>query len=476
MERATRTSWALVVGMLLLPALHPLLIPLIGVPSHLLWWVHVLPVALVAFHHGRAAAVATAAASTALLLAGERLFGSGYGVAASWETTWSLAIAVTATHILVAGFAIHARAESRQYRLLFDNAASAILRTDAQFRVRAANPAALRLFGCRSEDLLGRRLAQVEWLRGLPEPARLLASGWSGPISVGCGDEERIAHVAAAAAASHDPPGHQIIFVDRTSEVMQEKELERQARLATLGGTLAGVAHELKNPLQVINGFTELSLAPGSSEEEMREALETVRSQAQRMTTMVQELLGFSRSREDRSEVAVSELIGRIVRIHRLARGRSVQIRERTAWPGTIRSSAAKLEQIVGNLLSNAIDAVPSGSGVIEVSVERSGSHVHVVVADNGPGIDPSLGEHIFEPFVTTKGEHEGTGLGLAISRRLARALGGELTAAHRPERGARLTLRLPLEEPPETGPALATAALARYSIAGIPQESGTAR
>lgn len=439
--------WALVAGLFVLPILHPALIPLIGVPSHLLWWVHVLPVALVAFRRGRLPGGGIIAASAVSVLVGERVFGAGYGVAASWETAWALTIALLATHLLVAGFALYARRVSGRYRLLFENATSAILRTDADGAIIAANPAALQLFGCRVNDLLGKRPDEVEWLRDMPDPSQLTESGWVGSIRVGCSEDERVAHVAAAATASSDPPGHQILMVDRTSEVMQEQELERQGRLATLGGTLAGVAHELKNPLQVINGFAELGLAPGASDAELRESLETIQTEAARMTRLAKELLGFSRARDDREAIVVADVTERLARIHRLARGRAVQIRHRSTWTGSLRISAAKLEQVISNLLSNALDAVPAGQGLIEVGVDAVGEEVWVTVSDNGPGVNEALLHRIFDPFVTTKGENEGTGLGLAISRRLVRAMGGELSVENRAEGGARFTLRLPLAD-----------------------------
>lgn len=230
MQRSDRGFWLTITGLLAAPALHPLLIPLIGVPSHLLWWVHVLPVALIAFRRGRAAGASIVLISAASVVAGERVFGSGYGVPASWETTWSLAIALLATHLLVSGFALYARGVSGRCRLLFEKAASAILRTDPHGRIIAANPAALQLFGCRQDELLGHRPTEIDWLRDLPDPAHLTETGWVGAIRVGCGDDERVAHIAAAAAGSTDPPGHQILIVDRTPEVMQEQELERQGR------------------------------------------------------------------------------------------------------------------------------------------------------------------------------------------------------------------------------------------------------
>lgn len=445
MRRTEWRYWSAVGGLLLAPALHPLLIPLIGVPSHLLWWVHVLPIALVSFRYGRRGAARLVPLSTALVIAGERLFGAGYGVPAPWETAWSLAAALTATHILVAGFALHARATSRRYQLLFDHAASAILRTHAEGRLIRANPAALRLFNCRWDEIRGRRFADVPWLAHVPAPDDIPPGGWSGVITVGCRGQESDAHVLVAAIRDDDPPGHQILVVDRTTEVVQEREMVRQGHLAALGEALAGVAHELKNPLQVIGGYGELALMPGTTTEEIREALEIIRGQAQRMRNLLQELLGFSREGTQQARVRLDRLVGRLLRMQRVARGGAVRFDERLRWHGEVEVSAAKLEQVLLNLLSNAVDAAPAAGGVVEVELRSEDGYVLIEVADNGPGIDSGVAERIFEPFVTTKPEGMGTGLGLAICRRLATSMGGTITVANRPGGGAVFTLRLPL-------------------------------
>lgn len=216
-ERGFR-PWVAVGALLALPALHPLLIPFVGVPSHLLWWVHVLPVALVTFRRGQRRGLAMLVVSALLVLWGERVFGAGYGRPASWGTAWALTIALAATNVLVAGFAVYARRVARRYDLLFDNAASAILWTDAEDRIVAANPATRELFACGMEELRGRRFDQVPWLAHVPAPATLGVAGWAGVVSVGCPGEESSAHLVVAAVASEDPPGHQVLVVDRTTE------------------------------------------------------------------------------------------------------------------------------------------------------------------------------------------------------------------------------------------------------------------
>ncbi|MEX2466092.1 MAG: ATP-binding protein [Gemmatimonadota bacterium] len=447
--------WLPIALLLLAPALHPLLIPWVGVPSHLMWWVHVLPVALVAFRFGSVGAASVMAVSLVSVLVGERVFGAGYGVPAPPETSWALTIAIFATHSLVAGFALYARATARRYQMLFDNAVSAILRTDEKGRIIAANPAAIQLFECRWRDLRGRSFEEIPWLVEVPAPETLVGHEWSGTLAVGPEGSEKISHVSAVALDGQDSLGYQVLLIDRSEEVVRDRELQRQGRLAVLGSTLAGVAHEMKNPLQVILGHAELALDPAAPDSEARESLEVVQEQAQRLSGLVQELLGFSRPDAEPDEIRLAETIKRIVGLHRVSHGRSVKFQERVLWNGTLVASAVRVEQILANLISNAVDAAPKGRGRVDIELRREGSDAVILVGDNGGGIDPALGDRIFDPFVSSKKAGEGTGLGLAICRRLASAMGGTLTAHNRSGSGAAFELRIPIRQAESASPSL---------------------
>ncbi len=444
MTHRVAPSTASVALLLALPALHPLLIPLVGVPSHLLWWTHVLPVALITYRHGRRAAAAIVATSALLVVAGERAFGAGYGTPADWFTVGSLAVALTFTNLLVAGFALYARALARRYRLLFEGASIGILRTDDRDRVIAANPAAARLIACPENGLRGRPLHAVPGFAGVPSLTHIVASGgWTGELRLGC-EEPRSVHVLLAGIRQDDPVGHQVMLVDRTFEVAQEQEIERGARLAALGETLASVAHELKNPLQTIMGYAELGAAGEIEVDETRDTFETIRAQAARMRGMVQDLLGFSRPAAA-ERVNIADLVRKIVRMQRVAHRGRVEILEHVAWEGYVAHSADRVSQILTNLVSNAVDAAARPDGRVDIVCDADRDFLTIRVLDNGPGIAPDVARRLFQPFVSTKPDGKGTGLGLAISRRLAHSMQGTLEAENRPEGGAAFTLRLPL-------------------------------
>lgn len=172
------------------------------------------------------------------------------------------------------------------------------------------------------------------------------------------------------------------------------------------------------------------------------------------MGEIVSELLVFARA-EERTRLA--ELVRRLLGIQRIACGRGVVFRERLLWEGEAEVAAAKVEQILTNLLSNAVDAVPDGDGEIEVEVRADVDDVLVEVRDDGPGVDAAVAAHVFDAFMTTKPKGEGTGLGLAISRRLARAMGGDLTLVARASSGAAFRLSLPIRQPVVSVPPMIT-------------------
>jgi len=443
-----RRVWLLiltVVAPFLAPLAHPLLIPWVGVPSHLLWWTHVLPVAMVSYHAGRRGAVASIAASALFVAAGERLFGAGYGIPADRATVWALTTGVVATHMLVAGFALYARSVTRQYRTLFSVARSGLLHLDALDRVAAANPAALDLLGASWEELSGHQLREVPGLGMLPDAEALTRSPWSGAVCTGAPGAIRELHLSVLAFPDGTSGGHQVFLVNRTTEVVQEKEIERQGRLSALGEALAGVAHELRNPLTVILTYAELGADAPDVPSRVRKDMELIREQAARMRDMVQELLGFSRTRADAGTFDVAAMVHRVLVMQRMAHGASVRFVEDVAWHGHAAGNAARAEQILTNLLSNAADAVERGRGEVTTRVEEAqDGRIRVIVRDNGPGVPEEIASRIFEPFLTTKGEGKGTGLGLAISRKLAEGMGGALELAPQEEgSGATFVLTL---------------------------------
>ncbi len=449
MEAKRRIPWepVVVAVLLLLPFLHPVLIPLVGAPSHLAWFAHALAVALITYRYGWAGAPWIVLLSILLVIWGERTFGTGYGDPAEWATAIALGIATLLVNTLMVGFAAYARAMTRRHTLLFSELTVGVLRLDRHHVVRAVNPEASRILSVEADNLVGRPVGE-----GLPSNWPDIheieqGKGWNGTVRVGSGDEAEERHVIIFVLTLERPHAVQVLIVDRTLEVAQEQEIARQSKLASLGEALAGVAHEFKNPLQVISGYAELASHIEQDAETLRERFGKVKEQADRMNTMVQDLLGYSRrSSEDREEVDLGDLIHDVVAMERIALGKRIRLVEQIDWNGTICASASKVQQILLNFISNSADAMAEGGGTtITVRTARVDDHIEIEVSDDGPGVPEEFLDKVFQPFATTKEKGKGTGLGLAISMRFARSMEGEIVAANRSEGGASFTLQLPL-------------------------------
>lgn len=244
------------------------------------------------------------------------------------------------------------------------------------------------------------------------------------------------------------------IVQDITEHQRHEELIRRSERMASLGTTLAGVAHELNNPLAAIMGFAQLLLKKQWPAED-RAALETINHEAIRSATIVRDLLAMARKRdvERRVRTDLNDVVGYIVRTRRYALETAGIVCDLELDPllPPVFGDRAQLEQVVLNLVTNAEQALAASADMrhrgarLSVRTRHTEHDAIIEVEDNGPGIPEELRSHIWDPFWTTKDEGEGTGLGLAVVHGIVSDHGGSVALTQTGPSGACFVIHLPL-------------------------------
>jgi signal transduction histidine kinase len=241
--------------------------------------------------------------------------------------------------------------------------------------------------------------------------------------------------------------------IDQTEQERMQRHLIQSEKLASLGETIAGIAHEINNPLtSILTNAQLLALRRGGAADDA--SINAIVLEAKRTADLVKNLLAFSRKESKRREViGVNELIKQAVNLKRYQlRVNNVQlIAEPCDISHPVLVTAQQMQQVLLNLLNNAEQALSKidRPGVIRVEAGRRGERVYISVSDNGPGIPAHVMPFIFDPFFTTKNLGEGTGLGLSIAHTLIENHGGTISARSEPGH-TMFTIELPLARSPQ--------------------------
>ena len=355
---------------------------------------------------------------------------------------------------------IHARERTLAAALATMDQPVLILGVDA--RVQYANRAAIREYGYESGDIAGlsvddfvvasARLSRPPTIPPFPQDNAL----WIGEHVHRRKDGSEF---PAAVTLSHirDATDNNIIGLvigvrNLTEERKVADHLGRTEKLAAIGELVAGVAHELNNPLTGISTFAQLLLEdqlPG----EQFESVSLIKREADRAIGVIRDLLLFARKTDAREvTVDINTIVKHTVRLRALASrstGIEVHMRLDDSDP-KVRGDEQKLQQVLLNLLVNAESAM-EGSEVRHLSLvtQRKQGMVQIVVSDTGHGMESSVSERVFEPFFTTKPPGEGTGLGLSVSYGIIQAHGGGISVESTPDVGSTFTILLPLCDEP---------------------------
>lgn len=226
--------------------------------------------------------------------------------------------------------------------------------------------------------------------------------------------------------------------------------LTQSEKLAALGQFVAGVAHELNNPLQGVLGHIELLLQDAPPVARLRKDLRLVFREADRAAKIVHNLLVFAGSRRiTRRRLNINHVVNKVLTLRATAMAAaSIEVRKDLAVKlPRIAGDALLLQQALLNIVLNAEQAMKpvNGARTLEVTTRATADEgIEIIIADSGPGIAPQALPRLFEPFFTTKDVGEGTGLGLAIAYGIVQEHGGRLDARNRTDGGAIFTIALP--------------------------------
>jgi len=358
---------------------------------------------------------------------------------------------------------------------VFDNIGAAVAVIDAQQQLVFANRTALKLFGAtesdrgrkfqewrqsyRFENTLGQEVlfadsAVMRALRGERVESDELR------VSLPDGSTKWI-NVGAYPFSVAGLAGVLVVILDATSEVQLRSSVSQLQRVETLGFLALGLTHDFNNILDTISLNAELALSMAAQGKECRSPLEQISGATRKAADLVRRLMRFSRPQSYRPQILqINHVIRDVLQVlHPLFR-QTITVRT-DLWEGlpTIEADKSQMEQVLINLIVNALDAMP-GRGELKVSTmpgeagkSQGGDHhrgfITVIVSDTGIGIPADLQSAIFEPFFTTKPAGKGTGLGLSTVHTIVEQHHGRIAVRSTPGAGTAFIISLPASESP---------------------------
>jgi PAS domain S-box-containing protein len=344
-------------------------------------------------------------------------------------------------------------------RRLMDSFPDLVVTLDAESRYTFASPQIVDLLGYRPEDLIGKKVGRRTDPHDRAAMLELFEDLISGRRSNGQ-IEYRTQHkngtwrlFRASARPLHDEAGRTTGVIASVRDITDQQRLQQQLiqseRLAAMGQMIAGVAHELNNPLTAILGVTELMRDQASNENAHRQ-LDLAHRQARRAAHIVESLLVFSRPATPRNALLhLSDLLHRTLQLHEHSlRSNNIQV-DIVARPDlpTVLGDSNQLTQVFLNLIVNAEQAIREirEQGTLRIRLGVVGDRVLITFQDDGVGIRRETLPRIFDPFFTTKRPGRGTGLGLSICMAIVREHNGDISAQPLPDGGSVFTVSLPI-------------------------------
>jgi PAS domain S-box-containing protein len=349
--------------------------------------------------------------------------------------------------------------QTESYRRSVDSAPAAMLMVRADDGViEAANQVAERDIGVAESSLRGRALWELH-----PESERavvrdLLAEtakrgrAMRGNLHLERDGRELLpVDIRAALIEYGDNRTLQVIYVDLSERRLLEFQLIQSEKMAAIGQLAAGIAHEIRNPLGIIgNALYELGELIEDPAPEVRDDLQIARVEMARAQEIINTLLEFSRDNKTEIQaVDVNGLIERTLKLmNKYLQNHGVRAYTELAAVDPCDANENGMRQVLLNLITNAVQAMPKGGELRIETRSVPGGRVRLSIADTGIGIPPERLGRIFDPFFTTKAPGEGTGLGLSVVHSVVKNAGGTIEVRSTLERGTTFVIELPIRQP----------------------------
>lgn len=335
--------------------------------------------------------------------------------------------------------------------LIIENAADGVIAVDKQGRVSTMNPAAEQITGYPLQELLGKPYSGIFQGTDFDSPVlETLQQGTSHvALEISFPARERTIEISVTTSQIHNAQGELIgalvIFSDLTARKERQRRQAQTERLATLGELMAGVAHEVRNPLTAIKGYAQI-LKQHDLQPMHQQYLAVILKEIDSINRVIQQLLDFARPRHGHWQpVNLNQLLEECLVLIQTA-GVEARIDFSTEFDPTLTAIEADgelLKQVLLNMLINAVQAITTRGHIAIRTLAWDEAHQAVEIRDDGCGIAPECQKKIFDPFFTTKAS--GTGLGLALSQRIINAHQGDIQLVSEPGHGAIFTIILPL-------------------------------
>ncbi len=359
-----------------------------------------------------------------------------------------LDIVLSATANALANLGRHQTSRGTTWNLTVDAVPTALCTVAADGCIRNANRALAGLIAQPQSGVVGQRWTEAFPQTWLPTLQPMLAADYHGGSRT-VADGSRRLNVRVVAVDEATDSDRVFVIEDYTEQHRLQEQLVQSEKMSAMGQLIAGVAHDLNNPLASVVGFADYMMENTSLDEQYREPLRVIQQEAERAANIVKHLLTFARKTEGPwRPTAIPNLLeatSELMRNDLASRNIELIVDIEPGLP-KLDIEPTRIQQVIVNLITNAAQAIEGTgkAGRILIRTRRWTDGIAIDVSDNGPGIPQTERDKIFDPFYTTKPEGTGTGLGLSISQGIVKDHGGRISLVGSGDHGTMFRVELP--------------------------------